>query len=96
MFYRHVHVVSEALTRKEEILRFNRAQTDTEFAKMLKSRTLGPEHLETQSQLRRDIKVRNCFPPAEMPKFDINHRLSGIVFKSWKITSKLPRRNLSR
>jgi len=28
-----------------------------EFAKMLKVRTLGPEHLETQSQLRRDIRA---------------------------------------
>lgn len=44
-------------TKKEEITRFNRAKTDPEFAKMLKVRTLGPEHLETQSQLRRDIRV---------------------------------------
>jgi nucleoporin NUP159 len=50
---------STAVTRKEEIVRFNKAKTDTEFAKMLKVRTLGPEHLETQSQLRRDISV--CF-----------------------------------
>lgn len=45
-------------TRKEEISRFNKAKTDKEFAKMLKSRTLGPEHLETQTQLRRSIRVR--------------------------------------
>lgn len=45
-------------TRKEEIIRFTRAQTDSEFAKMLKIRTLGPEYLETQSQLRRDIRVQ--------------------------------------
>ncbi|KAG2364542.1 hypothetical protein BDR07DRAFT_1401153 [Suillus spraguei] len=47
----------KAGTRKEEIIRFTRAQTDSEFAKMLKIRTLGPEHLETQSQLRRDIRT---------------------------------------
>ncbi|KAG1870708.1 hypothetical protein DFJ58DRAFT_652794 [Suillus subalutaceus] len=47
----------KAGTRKEEIIRFTRAQTDSEFAKMLKIRTLGPEYLETQSQLRRDIRT---------------------------------------
>ncbi|KAF8838595.1 hypothetical protein BDN67DRAFT_70954 [Paxillus ammoniavirescens] len=47
----------KAGTRKEEIIRFNRAKTDTEFAKMLKVRTLGPEYTEAQSQLRRDIRV---------------------------------------
>ncbi|KAG1750246.1 hypothetical protein EDB19DRAFT_2022507 [Suillus lakei] len=47
----------KAGTRKEEIIRFTRAQTDSEFAKMLKIRTLGPEYLETQSQLRRDIRA---------------------------------------
>ena len=44
--------------RKEEIVRFSKANSDAEFAKMLKSRTLGPEHLETQAQLRRDVRVR--------------------------------------
>ncbi|KAH7884574.1 hypothetical protein F5I97DRAFT_1812802 [Phlebopus sp. FC_14] len=47
----------KAGTRKEEIVRFNRAKTDAGFAKMLKVRTLGPEYLETQSQLRRDIRA---------------------------------------
>lgn len=51
-------IILSAGTRKEEIVRFNKANTDTEFAKMLKVRTLGPEHLETQSQLRRNIRVR--------------------------------------
>ncbi|KAH8094446.1 hypothetical protein BXZ70DRAFT_947463 [Cristinia sonorae] len=46
-----------ATTRKEEIIRFDKASTDAEFAKLLKSRTLGPEHLETQTQLRRQIRV---------------------------------------
>lgn len=44
--------------RKEEIVRFSKASMDAEFARMLKARTLGPEHLETQSHLRRDIRVR--------------------------------------
>ena len=43
------------VTKKEEIARFNKARTDTGFAKLLKVRTLGPEDLEIQSQLRRDI-----------------------------------------
>ncbi|GLB40668.1 putative nuclear pore complex [Lyophyllum shimeji] len=47
----------KAGTRKEEISRFNKAKSDKEFAKMLKSRTLGPEHLETQTQLRRNIRT---------------------------------------
>ncbi|KAH7919373.1 hypothetical protein BV22DRAFT_1075323 [Leucogyrophana mollusca] len=47
----------KAGTKKEEIIRFNRAKTDAEFAKMLKVRTLGPEYLETQMQLRRDIRA---------------------------------------
>lgn len=46
-----------ATTRKEEIARFHRASQDTEFARMLKARTLSPEHLETQAQLRREIRV---------------------------------------
>ncbi|KAI0951464.1 hypothetical protein AcW1_008503 [Taiwanofungus camphoratus] len=47
----------KATTRKQEIVRFSKASKDVEFARMLKARTLGPEHLETQSQLRRDIRV---------------------------------------
>lgn len=43
--------------RKEEIARFSKASTDTELARILKARTLSPEHLETQSQLRREIRV---------------------------------------
>ena len=48
---------SSAGTKKEEIARFDKARNDPEFAKMLQVRTLGPEHLETQNQLRRDIRV---------------------------------------
>lgn len=45
-------------TRKEEIERFSKASKDTDFARMLKARMLSPDHLETQSQLRREIRVR--------------------------------------
>lgn len=47
-----------AETRKEEIVRFSKAKADPEFVKMLKARTLGPDAAETQSQLRRQIRVR--------------------------------------
>lgn len=47
-----------ASTRKEEISRFAAASKDTELSKVLEARSLGPEHLEAQSQLRRDIRVR--------------------------------------
>ncbi|KAI0636172.1 hypothetical protein C8Q77DRAFT_1101977 [Trametes polyzona] len=47
----------KATTRKEEIARFYKASQDTEFARMLKARTLSPEHLETQAQLRREIRT---------------------------------------
>ena len=50
-----------ANTRKEEITRFSKASTDAEFARILKARTLGPEHLETQSQLRRQIRVSTTY-----------------------------------
>ncbi|EMD33399.1 hypothetical protein CERSUDRAFT_118001 [Gelatoporia subvermispora B] len=55
-----IHVLEsdllKATIRKEEIVRFSKASQDDEFAKMLKTRTLGPEHLETQNQLRREIR----------------------------------------
>ncbi|KAJ7220027.1 hypothetical protein GGX14DRAFT_585136 [Mycena pura] len=47
----------KAGTRREEIGRFLKAQHDKDFAKMLKARTLGPEHLETQTHLRRNIRA---------------------------------------
>lgn len=47
----------KATTKREEIIRFDKARTDVEFAKMLKVRTLGPEYLEVQTQLRRDIRA---------------------------------------
>ncbi|KAI6029922.1 hypothetical protein PISMIDRAFT_104586, partial [Pisolithus microcarpus 441] len=53
----------KATTKREEIIRFDKARTDVEFAKMLKVRTLGPEYLEVQTQLRRDIRVGFVLPP---------------------------------
>ncbi|KAF5367090.1 hypothetical protein D9758_003977 [Tetrapyrgos nigripes] len=47
----------KANTRREEVARFNKAQADNEFSKMLKLRTLGPEHQENQTQLRRSIRA---------------------------------------
>jgi hypothetical protein len=55
----HHLTFSSANTRREEIARFNKAKTDKEFAKMLSTRALGPEHLESQQHLRRSIRV--CF-----------------------------------
>ncbi|KAF9072966.1 hypothetical protein BDP27DRAFT_1319723 [Rhodocollybia butyracea] len=49
--------IIKAGTRREEIARFNKAKSDNEFSKMLRSRTLGPEHLENQTQLRRNIRA---------------------------------------
>lgn len=46
-----------AETRKKEIARFSKAKADPDFAKMLKTRTLGPEAAETQSHLRKQIRV---------------------------------------
>ncbi|PIL29894.1 transporter [Ganoderma sinense ZZ0214-1] len=44
-------------TREEEVERFSKASKDAEFARMLKQRTLTPDHLETQVQLRRDVRA---------------------------------------
>lgn len=53
-----------AETRKEEIVRFSKAKADPEFSKMLKARTLGPDATETQSQLRKQIRVSVRLLPA--------------------------------
>ena len=51
-----------AKTRKEEIVRFEQSKVDGEFSSMLKMRSLNPEHVETQTILRRDIRVSmECF-----------------------------------
>ncbi|KAF7306316.1 hypothetical protein MIND_00422800 [Mycena indigotica] len=47
----------KAGTRREEVGRFLKAQHDKDFAKMLKARSLGPEHLETQTHLRRTVRA---------------------------------------
>ncbi|KAF7424308.1 hypothetical protein PC9H_009615 [Pleurotus ostreatus] len=46
----------KAGTRREEISRLDQAKNDADFSQMLKSRTLGPEHHETQMQLRKAIR----------------------------------------
>ena len=46
-----------AKTRKEEIVRFDKARSDVEFGRMLRARILSPEQTELQAQLRRDIRV---------------------------------------
>jgi len=48
--------------KKEEVSRFMKAKNDKEFAKMLKSRALGPEHSEMQARLRKNIRVRTQSP----------------------------------
>ena len=54
VFLKKIHL---AKTRKEEITRFDKARSDVEFGKMLKSRFLSPEQTELQTQLRRNIRV---------------------------------------
>ncbi|OCB85280.1 hypothetical protein A7U60_g7585 [Sanghuangporus baumii] len=49
----------KAETRKEEIIRISKAKTEPEFARILKARTLDPDASETQSQLRRQIRLIN-------------------------------------
>ena len=68
-------------------MRFDKARTDSEFAKLLKVRTLGPEYLEVQSQLRRDIRVGIV----AIISCDIHmvDRLFAIACRNWRITYKL-------
>ncbi|KAJ8454819.1 hypothetical protein ONZ45_g19159 [Pleurotus djamor] len=70
----------KAGTRKEEIARFNRAKNDADFSQMLKSRTLGPEHHETQVHLRKSIR-------------DIRDRVSKLEQTLQTSKSKLSRSN---
>ena len=51
-----------ASTRKEEIARFSKAVNNPDFARMLRTRNLGPEHLEKQTRLRKQVRVRACVP----------------------------------
>ena len=39
-------------------MRFNKAVNNPDFARMLKTRSLGPEHLEKQARLRKQVRVR--------------------------------------
>ncbi|KAF8340014.1 uncharacterized protein EI90DRAFT_3038800 [Cantharellus anzutake] len=47
----------KAETNKQEIERFLRAREDKNFAKLLKVRELGPEHVENQTKLRQSIQL---------------------------------------
>jgi len=49
-----------AFTRKEEVARFGKAINNPDFARMLRTRNLGPEHLEKQTRLRKQVRVRGC------------------------------------
>jgi len=61
-----------ASTRKEEITRFSKAVNNPDFSRMLRTRNLGPEHLEKQNRLRKQVRVRLCvilpFTPAHVPQ----------------------------
>lgn len=49
--------------KREEVDRSLRAKNDKKFAEMIKVRTLGPEHTENQSKLRKNIQASrsvNC------------------------------------
>lgn len=39
-------------------MRLDMVKSDAEFARMMKTRSLNPEHMETQTLLRREIRVR--------------------------------------
>lgn len=87
-----IHLII-AGTRREEIARFSRAKTDQEFAKILKARTLGPEHSETQIQLRKHIRVRGFrFVGRRLTHLD-GHSLPMIVCRSLKQVSKKRRKS---
>lgn len=43
-------------TRKEEIARFSKARNNPDFSRMLKTRNLGPEHMEKQAKLRKQVR----------------------------------------
>ena len=68
-----------AKTRKEEITRFDKARSDVEFGKMLKSRFLSPEQTELQTQLRRNVRVgpRTKCLRADTDEYPLVHPRSG-------------------
>ncbi|SNX82472.1 related to nucleoporin [Melanopsichium pennsylvanicum] len=47
----------KAEAKREEVARFIRARSDPEFAKMIRIRQLGPEHVENQNKLRKASQV---------------------------------------
>lgn len=60
IFERLVFTIRTASTRREEIARFSKAINNHDFARMLRTRNLGPEHLEKQTRLRKQVRVRAC------------------------------------
>ncbi|KIY43949.1 hypothetical protein FISHEDRAFT_9851, partial [Fistulina hepatica ATCC 64428] len=44
-------------TKREEITQIEKAQSNKEFTKMMKSRVLGADHAETQMQMRKKVTV---------------------------------------
>ncbi|KAF9650194.1 hypothetical protein BDM02DRAFT_3066742, partial [Thelephora ganbajun] len=46
----------KAFTRKEEIGRFSKTVNNPDFFRMLRTRSLGPEHLEKQTRLRKQVR----------------------------------------
>ncbi len=47
----------KAEAKREEVARFIRARSDPEFAKMIRIRQLGPEHVENQTKLRKASQI---------------------------------------
>ena len=39
-------------------MRFSKAVNNPDFSRMLRTRNLGPEHLEKQTRLRKQVRVR--------------------------------------
>lgn len=87
-------IIHSASTRKEEIARFSKASKDPEFARVVKARTLGPDHLETQSQLRRGIRVIPVLKFEPAAALIGTHRPLVVGYSSWKSTFSDRRRSL--
>lgn len=78
-------------TREEEVERFSKASKDAEFARMLKQRNLSPDHLETQAQLRRDIRVSVLIAGMTTNCIELDFRPFVDAYSNLKSTSRLPR-----
>jgi nucleoporin NUP159 len=80
-----------ACTRKEEIARFSKAVNSPDFARMLKTRNLGPEHLEKQARLRKQVRVCVFVLCRFMRLTSCRTSMTG--WRNWRATCKPPRRN---